>query len=132
MAVLSDPISDFLTRFKNACMAERESFSAPHSKLKTEVARILADEGYLWGYEVKTDGKFPEVQCKVKYLNDRPVLTGIKKISKPGLRQYVSADAIPVVLNGLGICIISTSRGIMSGHEAKRQKLGGEVLAHVW
>ena len=132
MAVLSDPISDFLTRFKNACRADREVFTAPHSKIKAEIARILTEEGYLWNYEVKTDGKFPVIQCKAKFHNGRPVLTDLKRASKPGLRQYVSSADIPVVLNGLGIAIISTSKGLMSGSEAKRQKLGGEVLAIVW
>lgn len=132
MAVLSDPISDFLTRFKNTCRADRETFTAPHSKIKAEIARILTEEGYLWSYEVKTDGKFPEIKAKAKFIDGRPVLTDLKRVSKPGLRNYVSSSEIPSVLNGLGISIISTSKGLMSGSQAKRQKLGGEVIAFVW
>lgn len=132
MAVLSDPISDFLTRYKNACRADRETFTAPHSKIKAEIARILTEEGYLWNYEVVTGGKFPEIKAKAKYNNGKPVLTDLKRVSKPGLRSYVGSADIPSVLNGLGISIISTSKGLMTGSDAKRQKLGGEIIAFVW
>ena len=133
MAVLSDPISDFLTRLKNASRAGNESFSAPFSKQKAEIARILAEEGYIWNYEVKTDGKFPEVFVKVKYTdNGTPALTDLKRMSKPGLRQYVGAGEIPRVLNGLGITIVSTSKGVMTGAKAARQNVGGELIAKVW
>ena len=132
MAVLSDPISDFLTRFKNACNAGNETFSAPHSKMKVEIARLLEEQGYIWGYEVKTSGKFPEIVVKNKFQEGKPALTDLKRVSKPGVRRYVNADSIPRVLNGLGIAIISTSKGLMTGHAAKRQNIGGEVLAFVW
>ena len=132
MAVLSDPISDFLTRFKNASRAGNDEFKAPFSKTKAEIARILKEEGYIWGYEVDTTGKFPELKVKAKYMDGRSALTDLKRMSKPGRRRYVGADEIPRVLNGLAISIISTPKGLMTGHQAKRQKLGGELLANIW
>lgn len=134
MAVISDPISDFLTRLKNASNAGNETFRAPFSKVKAEIARILMEEGYIWNYETITEGKFPEIQVKVKYNEQtgEPVLHGVKRVSKPGLRQYVGSDEIPRILNGLGITIISTSKGLMTGAQAKREKLGGEHLANAW
>ncbi len=133
MAVLSDPISDFLTRLKNASRAGNATFVAPFSKQKVEIARILAEEGYIWSYEVKTEGDFPEVLVKVKYSDTgTPALTDLKRSSKPGLRQYVGAGEIPRVLNGLGITIVSTSKGVMTGAKANRQNIGGELIAKVW
>jgi len=132
MAVLSDPVADFLTRFKNACRANLEEFTAPHSRLKVDIARILEKEGYIWNYEVVTTGKYPEIKVKVKYSGDRPVLTDLKRISKPGRRRYVGSKEIPRVLNGLGIAILSTPKGVMTGSRARRENLGGEILAYVW
>jgi len=132
MAVISDPISDFLIRFKNAARAEREEFVAPHSKMKEEIARILTQEGYLWGYEVSEEGQFKTIISRPKYLKDAPVLQEVKRMSKPGRRQYVNAREIPRVLSGLGISIISTSRGILTGAQARRMNVGGELLAYVW
>lgn len=132
MAVLSDPLSDFLTRFKNASRAGNDIFSAPFSKAKSEIARILKEEGYIWNYEVDTSGKFPQLQVTTKYVDGTPALTDLKKVSKPGRRQYVGSQEIPRVLNGLGISIVSTSRGLMTGAQAKRQNIGGELLAFVW
>lgn len=133
MAVLSDPVSDFLTRLKNASNAGNESFTAPFSKMKAEIARILTEEGYIWNYETKTDGKFPEILVKVKYSDTgEAVLHDVKRVSKPGLRQYVGADEMPRVLSGLGIAIISTSKGLMTGQKARKSKLGGEHIANVW
>jgi len=133
MAVLSDPLADFLTRLKNASRAGNESFTAPFSKQKAEVARILVEEGYIWGVEEKKDGKFPELLVKVKYSDaGAPALTDLKRMSKPGLRQYVGAGEIPRVLNGLGITIVSTSKGVMTGAKASRQNVGGELIAKVW
>ena len=133
MAVLSDPISDFLTRLKTASRAGNDSFTAPFSKAKAEIARILAEEGYIWNFEVKTEGKFPEILVKVKYTDKgTPALTDLKRMSKPGLRQYVGAGEIPRVLNGLGITIVSTSKGVMTGAKAARQYVGGELIAKVW
>lgn len=132
MAVLTDPISDFLTRLKNACLAGNQEFTAPYSKIKADIARILMEEGYLWNYEVVTGGKYTELKVKPKFLDGRPVLTDLKRVSTPGRRHYVGADEVPRVMSGLGISILSTSKGVMSGGNAKRQKLGGELLANVW
>jgi len=131
MAVLTDPISDFLTRFKNAARAGNEEFTAPYSKIKADIAEILKQEGYLWKYEVIT-GERTELKVSPKFVDGRPVLTDLKRISKPGRRQYVASQEIPRVLSGLGISILSTSKGVMSGASAKRQKLGGEILANIW
>lgn len=132
MAVLSDPISDFLTRFKNASRAGNDKFKAPFSKMKAEVARILKEEGYIWSYEVDTSGRFPQLVVTAKYVDGTPALTDLKKVSTPGRRQYVGAQDIPRILNGLGISIVSTSRGLMTGAQARRQNIGGELLAVVW
>ena len=131
MAVLTDPISDFLTRFKNAARAGNEEFIAPYSKIKADIAEILKQEGYLWKYEVIT-GERTELKVSPKFIDGRPVLTDLKRVSKPGRRQYVGSQDIPRVLSGLGISVLSTSKGVMSGASAKRQKLGGEILANVW
>lgn len=131
MAVLTDPISDFLTRFKNAARAGNEEFTAPYSKIKADIAEILKQEGYLWKYEVVT-GERTELKVSPKFIEGRPVLTDLKRVSKPGRRQYVGSQDIPRVLSGLGISILSTSKGVMSGASAKRQKLGGEILANIW
>ena len=133
MAVLSDPISDFLTRLKNASSAGNEFFTAPHSKIKEEIAKILEAEGYVWNYEVATTDNFKEIKVKVKYSdNGTAVLTDLKRVSKPGIRRYVGAGEIPRVLNGLGISILSTSKGLKTGTHARKEKLGGELLAFVW
>ncbi|WP_411827032.1 30S ribosomal protein S8 [Luteolibacter sp. AS25] len=131
MAVLTDPISDFLTRFKNAARAGNEEFLAPYSKIKADIAEILKQEGYIWKYEVVT-GERTELKVSPKFIDGRPVLTDLKRVSKPGRRQYVGSQDIPRVLSGLGIAILSTSKGVMSGASAKRQKLGGEILANIW
>jgi small subunit ribosomal protein S8 len=131
MAVLTDPISDFLTRFKNAARAGNETFTAPYSKIKADIAEILKQEGYLWKYEVVT-GERTELKVSPKFVDGRPVLTDLKRVSKPGRRQYVGSQEIPRVMSGLGISILSTSKGVMSGTSAKRQKLGGEILANIW
>lgn len=132
MSVLTDPIADFLTRLKNASRARNDEFSAPYSRIKAEIARILAEEGYIWSYEVKTGGAFPEIRVKTKFVDTAPALTDLKRVSKPGLRRYVRADGIPRVLGGMGISILSTPKGVMTGHKAKKEKLGGELLAIVW
>lgn len=131
MAVLTDPISDFLTRFKNAARAGNEEFTAPYSKIKADIAEILKQEGYIWKFEVVT-GERTELKVSPKFVDGRPVLTDLKRVSKPGRRQYVGSQDIPRVLSGLGISVLSTSKGVMTGASAKRQKLGGEILANVW
>ncbi|MCB1065005.1 MAG: 30S ribosomal protein S8 [Verrucomicrobiae bacterium] len=132
MAVLTDPIADFLTRFKNATRARKEEFRAPFSKIKLEIARILKEEGYLWSFETEGEGTNREIVAKPKYLGNAPALTDLKRVSRPGLRQYAGALEIPRVLGGMGITIVSTPKGIMAGHKARRENLGGEVLAKVW
>ena len=132
MAVLSDPISDFLTRFKNCCRAGNEEFNAPFSRIKADIAKVLQEEGYIWSYEVVTTEKYPEIKVKARYVDGRPVLTDLKRVSKPGRRVYAGANDIPRVLNGLGIAVVSTPKGVMSGMAARRSSLGGEIIANVW
>lgn len=132
MSVLTDPIADFLIRLKNASRAGLDEFTAPYSKIKGEIARILQEEGYVWNYEVLSDGKFPEIKVKVKFVEGTPALTDLKRVSKPGRRNYVPTDGIPPVRRGLGISILSTSKGIMTGASARKNKVGGELLAIVW
>ncbi len=133
MAVLSDPIADFLTRVKNAGIARNESFTAPHSKIKAEIARILAEEGYIWSYEVQGEGKDKVIKVKTKFTPEgKAIVTDVKRCSKPGRRQYVHSAEIPTVMNGLGISIVSTSAGMMTGAKARKQQIGGELIALVW
>ena len=132
MATLTDPIADFLIRLKNASRANNDSFRAPHSRLKTEIARILKEEGYIWNYEVDTTGKFPELVVKTKFVDGVPALTDLKRVSKCGRRKYTGSQEIPRVLNNMGISILSTSKGVMTGHQARKEKVGGEIIAFVW
>lgn len=129
---MTDPISDFLTRIRNAASAGQQEVFVPFSKMKSELSRILQEEGYLWNYEVDTTGAHPRLKLKLKYQGKTPVVRSLTRISKPGLRKYVSCDEIPRVLGGLGISILSTSRGIMTGARARKAKVGGELLAQVW
>ena len=131
MSNLSDPIADFLTRLRNSATAKKAETNAPYSKMKVEIARILKQEGYIAGYEVITTGDFPEIVITNKFVNRTPAITGLKRVSKPGLRRYVGSQEIPRVLGGLGISILSTPRGIVTGREAKKQNVGGELLAYV-
>lgn len=132
MSQLSDPIADFLTRLRNAGVARKEEVKAPYSKIKAEIARILKQEGYISNYEVDTTGVFPEIKVTTKCHNRVSAITGLKRVSKPGLRRYVGATEIPRVLGGMGISILSTPQGIISGREAKKQNIGGELLAIIW
>ena len=132
MATLTDPIADFLIRLKNASRAGNDSFKAPHSKMKVEIARILKEEGYIWNYDVDTSAKFPELIVKTKFVDGVPALSDLKRISKCGRRKYSGSQEIPRVLNGMGISIMSTSKGLMTGHQAKKDKVGGEIIAFVW
>lgn len=133
MAVLSDPISDFLTRVKNAGVARNEGFTAPYSAIKAEVARILQAEGYIWSYEIVGEGKDKAIKVKSKFTNEgKSIITDVKRVSKPGRRVYVPSAEIPTVMNGLGISIVSTSRGMMTGAQARKQQIGGELIALVW
>ena len=132
MSQLSDPIADFLTRLRNANSARLLEVVLPYSKIKAEIARILKQEGYITNYEVDTAGQFPQIKVISKMVNRTSAITGLKRISKPGLRKYVGATEIPRVLGGMGISILSTPRGIVTGREAKKQNIGGELLAYVW
>ena len=133
MAVVTDTIADMLTRIRNANSMRYEEVKVPSSKLKLEIARILKDEGFIKDYKLEKNDVQGTIVLTLKYgENKERVITGLKRISKPGLRVYAKTDEIPVVLNGLGIAIVSTSKGIMTDKEARRQKLGGEVLAYVW
>ncbi|HJC03420.1 30S ribosomal protein S8 [Ligilactobacillus hohenheimensis] len=130
---MSDPIADFLTRIRNANMAHHESVEIPASKIKHAIADILKDEGFIRDVEYIDDDKQGIIRVFLKYgKNKERVISGIKRISKPGLRSYVKADAVPKVLNGLGIAILSTSEGVMTDKDARAKNIGGEVLAYVW
>ena len=132
MAVVTDTIADMLTRIRNANAMRYNEVSVPASKLKIELARILKEEGFIKNYKVVKDDAQGSILITLKYVNKERVITGLKRISKPGLRVYAKSSEIPKVLNGLGIAIISTSQGIMTDKEARKQNLGGEVLAYIW
>lgn len=132
MAVVTDPIADFLARLKNAGRAAKSEMLVPFSRMKAEIARILQEEGYIWSYEVLPNEGKPQIKIKLKYQGRTHAITDLKRVSKPGLRQYVGIDEVPRVLGGLGISIISTSKGVMTGAKARRAKVGGEILATVW
>jgi len=133
MAVVTDTIADMLTRIRNANSMGYEEVSVPSSKLKVELARILKEEGFIKDYKVESVGVEKNILLTLKYGKKKEkVITGLKRISKPGLRVYVRSDEVPKVLNGLGIAIISTSKGIMTDKEARKLNIGGEVLAYVW
>jgi small subunit ribosomal protein S8 len=131
--IVTDPIADMLTRIRNANAARHNEVKVPASRLKLEIARVLKDEGYIAGYDVEADETTQTMRIIFKSRPDRSrVISGVKRISRPGLRVYARKTEIPRVLGGLGIVILSTSEGVMSGRQANRQGLGGEVLAYVW
>ncbi len=129
---LSDPIADMLTRIRNATMVKAKEVLLPSSKLKVEIAKILKEEGYIQNFKVEDDNKQGILRLTLKYHNGESVISGLKKISKPGLRVYCQADSIPDVMGGLGIAIISTSKGVLTGKRCKQLKVGGEILCYVW
>ena len=131
---MSDPIADMLTRIRNANTAKHDTVDIPASKMKIAIADILVDEGYITKYDIVEDGNFKSIRVTLKYGADKneKVITGIKRISKPGLRDYAGKDEIPTVLGGLGIAILSTNKGIVTDKEARKLQVGGEVLAFVW
>ncbi len=130
---ITDPIADMLTRVRNANSAKHESVEVPASNLKKAIAQILLEEGYIKNYQIIDDDKQGMIKITLKYgENKQKVITGLKRISKPGLRVYASRDELPRVLRGLGIAIISTSKGIMTDKKARSENVGGEVLAFVW
>ncbi len=130
---ITDPIADMLTRIRNANAAKHETVNVPASKLKKAIAQILLEEGYIKNYQVLEDGPQGTIKITLKYLgNKEKVITGLRRVSKPGLRVYAGADELPQVLRGLGIAIISTSKGVMTDKKARENHVGGEVLAFVW
>ena len=132
MSTVTDPIADFLTRVRNGVRAQKPEVLIPYSKIKAEVARIFKEEGYISDYSVDTSGAYPRIKVINKLVDRSSAIAGLKRVSRPGLRRYVGADEIPRVLGGMGVAILSTSRGILSGREARKQKVGGELLAYVW
>ena len=131
--VMTDPIADFLTRIRNAIAQQHTTVSAPSSNMKVAIADILKNEGFIKGYTVEEDNKQNVITIQLKYgRNNEKVITGIKRISKPGLRVYAKSEEMPKVLNGLGIAIVSTANGVITDKQARQQNVGGEILAYVW
>jgi small subunit ribosomal protein S8 len=143
---LNDPVADFLTRVRNAISADREHVIVPASRMNRELARVLRDEGYIDSFAVektdkppgassnsKTTAEFEALRITLRYTEDRePVISGLQRISKPGRREYANADELPRVLGGMGTAILTTSKGVMTAYQARSERVGGEVLAHVW
>ena len=131
---MSDPIADMLTRIRNANTAKHDTVDVPSSKMKLAIADILVNEGYIAKYDLVDNGNFKDIRITLKYGKDKneKIITGIKRISKPGLRVYASCEDLPKVLGGLGIAIISTNQGVITDKEARKRNVGGEVLAFVW
>ena len=132
MSTVTDPIADFLARVRNGVRAQKPEVLIPYSKIKAEIARIFKEEGYISDYSVDTSGAHPRIKVVNKLVDRSSAIAGLRRVSRPGLRRYVGADEIPRVLGGMGVTILSTSRGILSGREARKQKVGGELLAYVW
>lgn len=130
---MSDPLADMLTRIRNGVMAKFDSIDMPTSKTKVNIAKVLKDEGYVTGYQVNESGPQGTLTINLKYAADQtPVISGIKRISKPGLRKYARAGEIPTVLHGLGIAILSSSKGVITDKTARASNVGGEILCEVW
>jgi small subunit ribosomal protein S8 len=129
----TDPIADFLTRIRNGLIADHDDVVMPASTFKAELARILTEQGYVEAYDVEPARVGKVLRVRLKYTEDRkPVITGLERLSRPGRRRYVNADQVPKVLGGMGTAIVSTSRGVMTGHDARRERVGGELVARVW
>jgi small subunit ribosomal protein S8 len=128
---MSDPIADMLTRIRNAQMVEKAAVTMPSSKLKVAIAQVLKDEGYIDGFRVRQDGGKSELEIGLKYYAGRPVIERIERVSRPGLRIYKGRDAIPQVMNGLGVAIVTTPKGVMTDRKARQTGVGGEVLCYV-
>jgi small subunit ribosomal protein S8 len=141
---MSDSVSDFLTRIRNAVIADHDHVVIPASRFNRELARLLQQEGYIVGFSIdkrrptrrgkeRTTTEFEMIEVELKYTEDRePVISGLRRVSKPGRREYVTADQLPRVLGGMGTAIITTSSGLMTGYEAQRRHIGGEVVAYIW
>ena len=130
--VTTDPIADMLTRIRNANQQKHETVSIPYSNLKNDLANILKNEGFVTDFVVNEEGNHKNIVITLKYKGNERVITGLKRVSKPGLRQYAKVNEIPKVLNGLGIVVLSTSQGLMNDKEARAKNIGGEVLAYIW
>ena len=131
--MLTDPIADYLTRIRNALRADLPEVEIPSSRLKKELSRILVEQGYIQNFELEPTAVGESIKIQLKYTDDRdPVISGLKRVSRPGRRRYVGGDRVPKVQGGMGTAIISTSAGVMTGHEAKEKGVGGEVVAFVW
>ena len=131
---MSDPIADMLTRIRNANTAKHDTVDIPASKMKISIAEILLKEGYIKAFDIVEDGKFQTIHVTLKYGKDKneKIITGLKRISKPGLRVYADTENLPKVLGGLGVAIISTNKGVLTDKEARKENVGGEVLAYIW
>jgi small subunit ribosomal protein S8 len=132
MSTVTDPIADLLARVRNAAVAQKAELFVPYSKMKAEIARILKDEGYITDFNVDTGSAHPRIRITNKLVDRKSAITGLRRVSTPGLRRYVGSEEIPRVLGGMGVAILSTPRGVRSGREAKKQNVGGELLAYVW
>lgn len=130
--MMTDPIADMLTRIRNAAQARHRRVDMPVSKLKTEVARLLRDNHFIHDYKVLDDGRHGVLRVYLRYYDDRPVIRHLERVSRPGRRVYAGASMLPKIRGGLGMAIVSTSRGLLSDREARAQKVGGEVMARVW
>ena len=131
--VINDPIADMLTRIRNAQVARHDTVTMPASNMKKSIAKLMQNEGFIKSYEVIDDGLQGEIKITLKYLDKKqPVIVGLKRISKPGLRVYASCEDLPKVLGGLGVAIISTSKGVMTDRMARKENLGGEGLCYIW
>ena len=129
----TDPIADMLTRIRNANLVSHPSVEMPSSKLKVALARLLKEEGFIVSYEEKVEGKFKTLSIELKYdENNKPVITNLKRVSKPGLRNYCKSKNLPQVLGGLGVAVVSTSKGLLTDRKARKENLGGEVLAYIY
>ncbi len=130
--LITDPIGDMLIRIKNALLVKHDQVSLPHSKIKEAIAQLLKDNQYIEDYQVEARDNQDEIVIKLRYVEDLPAITGVKRMSKPGRRYYVAAAKIPSVLGGYGITIVSTNKGLLTDQEARKQNVGGEVLCQVW
>ena len=132
MSTVTDPIADLLARVRNSAAAGKSEMFVPYSKIKSEIIRILKEEGYITDYVLDNEAAHPRIKITNKIVDRTSAITGLKRVSRPGLRRYVGAQEIPRVLGGMGVSILSTPRGILSGREAKKQNVGGELLAYIW
>jgi len=132
MSTVTDPIADLLARVRNAAAAQKTEMFVPYSKIKSDIVRILKEEGYITDYVVDTEAAHPRIKITNKLVNRSSAITGLRRVSRPGLRRYVGAQEVPRVLGGMGVATLSTPRGVLSGREAKKQNVGGELLAYVW